>query len=389
MRPEPIVIVGAGLAGWSVARELRKLAPQAPVQLVSADAADFYAKPGLSNACAQRRTPAQLVTTPAARMAASLQVGLHAHTRALAIDRDRRVLQTSAGPLPYGQLVLATGARPIRLPLAGDAAGQVLSVNHLDDFTVLHQRLTARPAGRVLILGAGLIGCEFANDLVLGGHAVSVADPGPRPLAALLPEAAGTRLRDALAALGVDWQLGRTVQAVDAAPDGTLRATLSDGRVLDGLAVVLSAVGLRPDTALAEAAGLACGRGIVVDARLRTSDPAIHALGDGAQYRVGPTDRPLPYVLPLLQAAKVLAAQLAGQEAPRLRLPVMPVAVKTPALPLVVAAPEPGTPGGWAAVSGSEGEWHWRDDAGTLRGFALAGAATPRRNSLAGQMAEA
>jgi len=157
----PLIVIGAGLAGWTAVREFRKHDRSTPVIVVTADDGDFYAKPSLSNAFAQGRAPA-------ARMVESLQVTLLQRTRVQRIDAAAQSVATSQGRFSYGQLVLATGAQPIRVPLAGDAANEVLSVNHLDDFAQLHARLQ-RPS-RVLIMGAGLIGCEFANDLAIAGH---------------------------------------------------------------------------------------------------------------------------------------------------------------------------------------------------------------------------
>ncbi len=376
---DPIIVLGSGLAGWTTVRELRKLDPAQPVMVITADAGDFYAKPSLSNALAQGKRPEQLVSTPAAKMAGTLGVTLLAHTRVEAIDRVARVVTTDRGRHPYSRLVLATGARPIRVPLAGDGAAAVRSVNSLDDFADFHAQL--RPGARVAIMGAGLIGCEFANDLAAAGYQVSVVDPSPRPLAALLPEAASEALLLALAGLGVDWRLGTTVQSVSHAGDA-LQLTLADGERI-GADVVLSAIGLRADTALAQAAGLVCERGIVVDSTLATSDPDIFALGDCAQYAdgrwaEGPVagGRTLPYVMPIMNAARVLAAQLAGREG-TLAFPLMPVSVKTPALPLVVASPAPASIGRWHGPE--EGLWHFIDDGGAARGFVLAGKQTSRR----------
>lgn len=385
----PIIIIGAGLAGWTTARELRKLDKTTPVLLITADSGDFYAKPSLSNAFAQKRGPAQLVTTPAASMAASQNVALQAHTRVTAIDTSRQIVSTSAGDFAYAQLVLATGAQPIRIPLLGDAAGEVLSVNSLQDFSEFHARLNrGEPAHdktlvkkQVVIMGAGLIGCEFANDLTGSGFEVTVVDPSASPIATLLPSGLSEELRDALVNHGVVWHFGTTVQRIDHHTEAgdALKVQLANGEVLVA-DVVLSAIGLRADLSLAQAAGLACERGVLVDARLQTSAANVYALGDGAQYANG---RTLPYVMPIMHAGKALAATLAGQPTP-VQFPLMPVAIKTPALPLVVAPAAPGTVGQW--MQREPGVWLFTDPDQAVKGFALSGSQTSRRAELAKQV---
>jgi len=382
---KPLIIIGAGLAGWTTAREFRKLDTTTPVLLITADNGDFYAKPSLSNAFAQKRGPAQLVTTPAAHMAQTLAVTLQAHTRVTGMDAAACVVHTRQGDFSYAQLVLATGAKAIQVPLAGDASLEVLSVNSLDDYSVFHARATAVNTGasgrktQVLIMGAGLIGCEFANDLTSTGFAVTVVDPAASPMAALLPTGAGAQLRDALSTHGVAWRFGTTVQSVNHTPDtasikGALTVQLSSGETL-AADVVLSAIGLRADVTLAQAAGLVCERGVVADAWLRTSSPHIYVLGDAAQY-ASAGGRTLPYVMPIMSAAKALAATLAGTPT-EVVFPLMPVAIKTPALPIVVAAPAPGTLGAWRDVEA--GLWHFYDATDMPLGFVLAGKHTSRR----------
>ena len=342
-----LVIIGAGLAGWTTAREFRKLDTSTPIVLITADGGDFYAKPTLSNACAQKRSADQLVTTPAAKMAETLNVTLRAHSQVRSIDTQAQTLTLSAADgathtQPYAQLVLATGAHPIRIGLQGDASADVQSINQLTDLAHFQRTLGAAPK-TVLIMGAGLIGCEFANDLLLGGYRVHVVDPTERPLAALLPAPAGDQLGAALHALGAVWHFGATVDAVNRANGSPpLAVTLSSGEVV-GADLVLSAVGLRADTALASAAGIACERGVVVNDLLQTSAPYVFALGDCAQYASAGA-RTLPYVMPIMNAARALAATLTGTPT-ALVFPLMPVSIKTPALPTVVAAPPPAPPG--------------------------------------------
>jgi rubredoxin---NAD+ reductase len=382
---QPIVIIGAGLAGWTTAREVRKLDALAPIVLITADSGDFYAKPSLSNAFAQGKLPAQLVSTPAGKMAETLNVRLLPNTRVQAIDTVAQLLATSAGIEPYSRLVLATGAQPIRVPVDGNAARRILTVNSLDDFSVFHAQLQSASGDgaikpHVLIMGAGLIGCEFANDLTHAGYRVSVVDPGPRALALLLPADASADLQAALEGKGVRFHFGTTLKNLHQTAGGALDARLADGTAL-APDLVLSAVGLRADTMLAQTTGLLVERGIVVDARLQTSAPHVYALGDAAQYISAATPlsahgSTLPYVMPIMSAAKVLAANLTGTHA-ELSFSLMPVSVKTPALPLVVALPRAGTAGDWK--SAEKGLWQWLDETGIQRGFVLAGAQTAQR----------
>ena len=132
---------------------------------------------------------------------------------------------------------------------------------------------------------------------------------------------------------------------------------------------------------LAAAAQLACERGILVDAYLRTSDAYIFALGDCAQY-ASAGQRTLPYVMPIMNAAKALAANLTANPM-ALVFPLMPVSIKTPALAVVVAAPHPALAGQWAAdPAGESGVWRFMDDSDAQRGFVLTGKQTARRMDL-------
>jgi rubredoxin---NAD+ reductase len=340
----PIVIIGSGLAAWSTVRELRKLEALSsmalqPITLICADSGDFYAKPTLSNALAQKRTPAQLVTTPAAKMAEAQHVTLVNHTSVHKMDAAARVVQTDKGDFAYSQLVLALGASPIRVPVDGDASDVILSVNSISDFAAFHAKLEGTPK-RVAIMGAGLIGCEFANDLVLGGHTVSVVDPAPRALAALIDESTSLELQSKLAPLGVAWHFGTTVTAARQAQQGlqAYSVQLANGKTLDA-DIILSAIGLRPNTQLAKDAGLTTDRGIVVNELLQTSNEHIFALGDCTQYGfVNGKTQVLPYVMPVMHASRALASTLAGKPQP-VRFPAMPVRVKTPAHPITVASP--------------------------------------------------
>jgi rubredoxin-NAD+ reductase len=343
--------------------------------LISRDDGSFYSKPVLSNGYAQNKPPAQIALSSAAQMAAQLKAEVLTHTGVSAIDTAARSVTVDGKAITYGRLVLALGADPIRLPLDGDAAGEVLSVNDLADY--LRFRQAAEGKRRIAILGAGLIGCEFANDLRGAGYEVEVIDPAPQPLGRLLPPQAGQYLRAALEHSGVRFHFGTTVQSVMRAGAG-LRLTLANGTQLEA-DVVLSAIGLRPRIALAQTAGLPVNRGIVTDDRLRTGAPEVFALGDCAEV----AGFNLPFVMPIMQAARALAKTLAGTPT-AVQYPAMPVVVKTPTCPTVVCPPPPGVDGAWSEAVAADGvQALFHDGSGRLRGFALLGAAVKDKQALA------
>ena len=381
----PIVIVGAGMAAYSVARELRKLDKSTPLLIIAGDAGGAYAKPMLSNAIALGKGAAQLVSHSAEQMAAQLGATVLAHTTVSAIDSAARTVATDKGSFGYGKLVLALGAQAIRLPLQGDAAADVLSVNHIDDYAELRARLDklGRPA-RVAIMGAGLIGCEFADDLLAGGHHVTLVDPNPLPLAALAAPSLSAGLAKAWDGRAVDLRLGTTVQAVAHADDGYV-VSLADGSSL-AADLVLSAVGLRPSIALAQAAQLATRRGIVVDGHGQTSASDIFALGDCAEYTTAEGSAVLPYVAPLLAAARAIAATLAGTPTP-IALKNEAVIVKTPSYKLALSPPPPGAAGTWVdEIDAERTIARFVDSTGTLRGFGMSAHTPALRQKLQGEM---
>lgn len=377
----PVLIVGSGLAGYNTAREMRKLDPLTPLVIISRDAGDFYSKPMLSNALAGNKSAKDLVMKLAATMASELAATVRTHTEVAAIDAAARTVTLTDGTsIAYRDLVLALGANAIRLPLAGDGAHDVLSVNDLQDYARFADALEG--ARTVAILGAGLIGCEFANDLLARGIKPVVIDIAQRPLSRLLPEAAGATLQARLQDAGVVFRFGTGVASVMrvAAQGASARVAyqlqLQDGGALHA-DLVLSAIGLRPRTALAEAAGLAVERGVKVDRMLQASAAHVYAVGDNAQV----DGQNLPYVLPLMQQARALGATLAGRPT-AVQYPAMPVVVKTPAWPTVVCPPAAGLDGAWSVTHDAlQCVAEFVDSDGVLRGFSLHGKATGQRQT--------
>lgn len=374
MDKKRIVLLGSGLAGYTLIRELRKLDKTIAITLVSRDSGDYYSKPMLSNALAQGKDAAGLVLAPAAEMAQQLGIELHSHCGVSAINPPGKRVVTTQGMLEYDHLVLALGADPIRIPLQGDAADAVLSVNDIADYARFRQAMNGVKS--IAIMGGGLIGCEFANDLATAGYAVNVIDPGAYPLASLMPEQAGKQLLAPLAALGVNWHFGTSVSRVDRTASGYL-LTLADSAQLQ-VDLVLSAIGLRPRIALAKEAGLLVNRGIAVDGHLRSSDASVFALGDCAEIE----GRVQPFVLPIMHAARALAKTLAGEET-RVAFPAMPVVVKTPAHPLAVLPVARDAAGGWQMLASGDGvKMVFLDTEERLTGFILSGEFAQERSEM-------
>jgi rubredoxin-NAD+ reductase len=369
-----ITIIGSGLAGYTVIREIRKLDKTTPITLITKEPGYFYSKPMLSTALASKKDAAQLVSTPQEGMASQLEITILSHTEVSAIDAHGQTVNTNKGSVPYTKLVLALGADQIRLPLQGDAANEVITVNDLEDYAKFRQLIDGKK--RIAILGAGLIGCEFANDLVAGGYEVDVIDLAPQALGRLLPAEAAKELQNKLGAAGVRWHFATTLQSINH-QNGALEITLANGTRLNS-DVVLSAVGLKPRLHLAIASGLQVNVGIVVNRELETSAKNIFAIGDCAEV----DGLVLPYVMPIMQAARALAPTLTGQTT-ALNYPAMPVMVKTPALPTVVSPPAKGASGQWKTTmvdGGVEGRFESPD--GKLVGFALMESATSQRAAL-------
>ena len=370
----PVVIVGTGLAGYNLAREFRKLDSETPLLLITADDGRSYSKPMLSTGFAKNKDADGLSMAEPGAMADQLNAEIRTHTRISGIDAGHKQLWIGEEAVPYRDLVLACGAEVIRVPIEGDADDAIFSINDLEDYARF--RLAAAGKQRILLLGAGLIGCEFANDLSLGGYQVELVAPCEQVMPGLLHPAAAAAVQAGLEGLGACFHLGPVLASLNHKGDA-LEAHLSDGTLIE-CDLVLSAVGLRPRIELAAAAGLAVNRGVVVDRQLRTSHANIYALGDCAEV----DGINLLYVMPLMTSARALAQTLAGTPTAVSYGP-MPVTVKTPVCPLVVSPPPRGLQGEWSVEgSGADIKALCHDSGGALLGYALTGTAVQDKLAL-------
>ncbi len=362
----PIVIIGTGLAGYNLAKEIRKLDAERPLLLLTSDDGRSYSKPMLSTGYTKNKDADGLAMAGVGQMRESLKADVRTGVRVNAIDRVAKTILVDGETIAYGALVLALGADVFRPELGGDGGERVLAVNDLDDYARF--RTAAAGKKKIVIIGGGLIGCEFANDLSNGGYQVEVVEPVGRVLPTLLPERASAAVASGLESLGVKFHFGHSVKGVWKKDDG-VEVELSNGERLAG-DLVLSAIGLRPRVSLAQTAGLEVGRGVKVDRCLRSSDASIYALGDCAEVE----GKVLLYVLPLMAAARALAKTLTGTDT-AVQYPAMPVQIKTPVCPVIVSPVAPGTEGSWEVeAEGNDVRAVFRSPAGVVLGFALTGA---------------
>lgn len=314
-----IVVVGGGLAAATAVKELRGSGFAGPITLLAEEAHPPYERPPLSKSVLLGEKEADSAIVEAREWYAEHDVDLRTGTRADRIDRAARTVHAGAEAFAYDRLLVATGARPRRLPLV-DASGAPASyLRTMDDSTRL--RGLFRPGLRLAVIGGGWIGLEVAAAARNADVEVTVLEALELPLVRVL----GTEVAGVMAAMhrehGVDLRTGVQVTAIDTAADGT-RLTLADGSTLvaDHLLV---GVGVEPNTELAEAAGLLVDNGIRTDKHLRTPDDAVFAAGDVANVEHPVLGRRLrvEHWDTAIQHGKVAAANLAGGYAQADQLP--------------------------------------------------------------------
>lgn len=375
---DAVCIVGSGLSGYLCMRALRDAGCTRPIQLFTEQEGDFYSKPMLSAALAQKKCPDDLVTLSKSEMESKSSMEVFAYTTVKRIDRSAKQLVLEDGrAFVYGDLILAVGASPINLQLPG--SGRVQTINHLSEYRSLHQ--TLKSGANIVVLGGGLVGTEFACDFAAAGHSVHVVHDQSYPVNQLLPQAIGSVLQQSIAEqLGVVWHTACKAARIEASEEQQ-EIVLDNGTTLHA-DVVISAVGLTPNTALAKDAGLIVNRGIVVDRQAKTSDPHIYALGDCAE-----VDGQVHFYVPRLrECAEVIAGNLMGQ-AKSVQYPASPVILKTPPCRVAVCPPPCGTEGAWKVEGeGMDLEAVFYDQNDQPKGCAFSGKALANRPKWMGLM---
>jgi 3-phenylpropionate/trans-cinnamate dioxygenase ferredoxin reductase subunit len=307
-----VIIIGAGQGGGETAQRLRQGGFAGDITLIGEEPAAPYQRPPLSKAYLKGELSMDRLLLRPAEMYAEENITLLTKLRAVWIDRANKKVRVEGGrELPYDALVLATGAKPRKLPLVGADLDGVYLFRTAADVDMVRERFVS--GAKLVVIGAGYIGLEVAAVARQCGLEVTVVETAVRPLARVTsPEVAGFFL-DEHTRQGVRFVLGGQ-PAVLKGQDRVTGVALTDGMEIPA-DIVIAGIGVTPDVALAEQCGLTVANGIITDRHCRTTDPAIYAIGDCAARPMvhfdGRISR-LESVHNAVEGAKVVAAHLIG-----------------------------------------------------------------------------
>ena len=273
-----IAIIGAGLAGVNAAEELRRRGHDGDITLVGAEPHPPYERPPLSKDVLLGSATADDAQVHEPAWFVEQGIELVTGERVTDLDAAARTFTVDGRQLAYDQLLLATGATSRHLGMADDSGAPVVYLRTREESEALKEHL----GGTLLIIGAGWIGLEVASAARQAGGSVTVVETASLPLAGPLGVEMATVFAELHREHGVDLRTDTSLESMEHDDSGT-RVVLSDGETLHP-DLVLVAIGAQPDTGLAVAAGLDVDGGVLVDGRLRTSDPHIYAAGDVANH---------------------------------------------------------------------------------------------------------
>jgi len=315
----PIVIVGAGQGGLQLAESLRKEKFDGDILLIGDEAHAPYTRPPLSKALLLGEMSVEQLALRNPQALEKKRIDLLTNTRVTAIDRASRTLHFADGRVQgYAKLALATGSRARELPIEGVQLGGVHRLRTLDDVLAIQEELYC--ARRITVIGGGFIGLEMASVARKLGKEVVVLEAEDRLMARVVAPPVSDYFFALHRQKDVDIRLNAKAQAFSGSEGRVTHVTLQDGERLETDLIVLG-VGIVPNAELAEAAGLACDRGIVVDACGRTADPYVVACGDCTATLTDGGLRRLESVQNAVEQAKAAAAALMGLEKPFVAAP--------------------------------------------------------------------
>lgn len=310
MSEQQIVIVGAGQAAIRVAESLRKRGFDGGIAMLGDEAYPPYQRPPLSKAFLKGQLDESRLAFKPESFYVDQSVDLCVSSPVDRIDTDSRIVVTGDERVRYDTLILATGSRPVRLPVAGVEFEGVLELRGIDDAKALRTRFG--DGRKLVVLGGGYIGLEVASAACQMGHGVALVERLPRLLSRVTSPAISDFFLDLHRGHGVEVRLEESVEAIEG--DGSVSAVrLSSGERLDADAVLIG-IGVRPNQELAQAAGIACDDGILVDEHGATSIEGVYAAGDCTRRTIDGASVRLESVHNALDQADRVAAHIADDE---------------------------------------------------------------------------
>ncbi len=306
MKKLRLVMIGNGMAGVRTLEELLKLAPELyDITVFGAEPHPNYNRILLSPVLAGEQTFEEIVLNDL-DWYAEHGINLLLNRKVVEIDRvKRRVIAADGTEAEYDRLLIATGSKPFILPIPGNDLDGVIGYRDIADTEAMME--AARTHKHAVVIGGGLLGLEAANGLKVRGMEVTVVHIGEWPMERQLDKTAGALLQGALEERGLTFKMKKQTAELIGNDEGRVKAVrFADGEMIDADLVVMAA-GIRPNSELAEKAGLPCNRGILVNDTLQTYDPRIYAVGECANHR----GTAYGLVAPLFEQAKVCANHLA------------------------------------------------------------------------------
>lgn len=297
------IVIGAGFAGTSVVRELRKLDKTSDIALVTSDRGIVYSKPMLSTAFSKKRTPDMLIQQDSGKFSEAQGVSVYTGRSVTGIQLEPQCVLLGDKTLEFDKLVLATGSVARELPF--HASCPVHQINHIDHFQTFYQE--AEDADAVTIIGAGLVGVELAVDVRKSGKKVNLICASDWPLQTFLPGTAGKALLYYLESIGIACFTNRKVTGIDSSSSGAVVHFCRGLPLASGC--VVAAIGVEPNVELAKGMGLQVKKAIQTNDFGKTSHVDVYAIGDCAEVE----EVWRPYISPITQMAKRIAHDIQKQ----------------------------------------------------------------------------
>lgn len=359
-----LFIVGSGLGGYLLLKELREQGYDRDIKIITADDGAFYSKPQISNALVQNKSALDLVNINPYEMQSRYSFKLYPETIVTSINVQEKLLYTNNETFNFSDCVLAIGAIPNYMPWDNYS----YKINSLSDYARLRSMLTVEK--EIAIVGSGLVGCELAADLVGAGFKVHMFTNELTPISKMLPQVCGKFLMNKLIDAGVNWHVTKEFSPIYSNGKVLLNETVSSD-------LLISALGIRPNVELAQRAGIVVDNGIKVNEYCETSAANIYALGDCANVN----GKNLAYVAPIRQCINVLAKKIMGLPTGPIRYPVMPIILKTPMCRTIFVHSSRGVAWDISETDDSVLAKNY-DECGKLCGFVLLGDACKHRAEL-------